>query len=567
MKIVTADEMRALEQRANAAGVSYHEMMERAGLAVAQSIREARDTKKFPRVAILVGTGNNGGDGLVAARYLAKWGYQAAVYLAKPRPSDDENLRLAAQAGAHIVAGEDDASLKMLRRIVAECDIFVDALLGTGASRPIEGRFREILLMSGQQIAARKAAAPRFANSPGGIVSVKDVPEPAPLLSPWVVAVDLPSGLNADTGALDPATLPADLTVTFALPKRGHFLFPGAGAVGRLSVADIGIQDDWAEAIPLALMTPKWAAGMLPSRPLNAHKGTFGRALIVAGSVNYTGAAALAAAGAVRAGAGLVTVCAGASVRPAVSSHVVEATYLVLPEELGALREEGAPLIQRELANSQALLIGPGLGQEDTTRRMVWAVLGLEAERRRHRIGFVGEYVADAPEMGWCPVVVDADGLNALASLDGWHHKTSHPCILTPHPGEMARLMKCSPEEVQRDRGGMALRAAQKWGKVVVLKGANTVIASPEGQTFVCPFANPALATAGTGDVLAGIIVGLLAQGVAPFEAAAAGVYIHAMAGELAARRTGASGLAAGDLLHRVPIAMSVLRGEKSTEE
>jgi NAD(P)H-hydrate epimerase len=538
-------------------------MMERAGLAVAQAIREARDAKRFPRVAVLAGPGNNGGDGLVAARHLAKWGYQTAVYLAKPRAADDENLRLAAQAGAHIVSGDTDASLKVFRRIVSECDIFVDALLGTGVSRPIEGRFRDILLLAGQQIAARKAHAPQFASSAGGMASVKSAPEPVTALSPWVVAVDLPSGLNADTGALDSAAMPADLTVTFGLPKRGHFLFPGAGAVGELLVADIGIQDEWTQENHLALMTPEWASGALPARPLQAHKGTFGRALIVAGSVNYTGAAALTATAAVRAGAGLVTLCAGPVVRSAVAGQVMEATYLVLPEELGVLSEEGAPLVQRELASSQALLIGPGLGQEDTTRRLVFALLGLETERRRHRIGFVGDDAPDTPESAHCPVVVDADGLNALASLDGWHEKVIGPCILTPHPGEMARLMRCRTEEVQSDRWGIALRAAQEWGQVVVLKGAHTVVASPEGRAMVCPFANPALATAGTGDVLAGIIVGLLAQGVTPFEAAAVGVYIHALAGELAAQQTGASGLAASDLLGWIPAAASVLRGEK----
>jgi NAD(P)H-hydrate epimerase len=566
MKIVSADEMRALERQADAAGVSYHEMMERAGLAVAQAIREARDAKRFPRVAVLAGPGNNGGDGLVAARHLAKWGYQTAVYLAKPRAADDENLRLAAQAGAHIVSGDTDASLKVFRRIVSECDIFVDALLGTGVSRPIEGRFRDILVLAGEQIAARRQAAPRFANVGGGMASVKSAPEPAPRLSPWVVAVDLPSGLNADTGALDSATLPADLTVTFALPKRGHFLFPGAGAVGELLVADIGIRHEWADELPLALMTSEWIAGMLPRRPLNAHKGTFGRALIVAGSVNYTGAAALAAAAAVRAGAGLATLCAGPSVRAAVACQVMETTYLVLPEELGVLREEGAPLVQRELAECQALLVGPGLGQEDTTRRLVWALLGLETERRRHRLGFVGEAPGDGASAIHCPVVVDADGLNALAALDGWHEKIAAPWILTPHPGEMAHLLGCTTAEVQGDRWQMALRAARVWNKIVALKGAHTVVASPDGRAVVCPFANPALATAGTGDVLAGIIVGLLAQGLAPFEAAAAGVYIHALAGELAALRAGTSGLAAGDLLGHVANAMAALRGEKVEE-
>lgn len=559
MKLVTADEMRALEKQADASGVSYRDMMERAGLAVAQAIRAARDAKKHPRVAVLVGPGNNGGDGLVAARHLATWGYQVAAYLAKARPPDDENLALAAQAGVHIAAADNDAKRALWRRMVAECDIFVDALLGTGVSRPIEGPFRDILLAAAEQLAARKGAAPRFANFAGGVAWPKEPPEPAPAAAPYVVAVDLPSGLNADTGALDPAAIPADLTVTFALPKRGHFLFPGAGAVGRLLVADIGIREEWAAGVPLSLITPGWVADRLPRRPPDAHKGTFGRALIVAGSVNYTGAAGLAAAAAVRVGAGLVTLCAGASVRPVVAGRWPEITYLVLPEEVGVLTEAGAPLVLQEIPRSEALLIGPGLGQDETTRRLVWALVGAGTPRRT-RIGFTEREEAPPPPPA-CPIVIDADGLNALAELPDWHQRVAAPCILTPHPGEMARLLRCTTADVQGDRIGVAMRAAQVWHKVVVLKGAHTVVAAPDGAAFVCPFANPALATAGTGDVLAGIIVGLLAQGLAPQDAAATGVYVHALAGELVARRTGPSGLAAGDLLDAIPLAVARLRG------
>lgn len=559
MKLVTAGEMRALEKQADASGVSYHEMMERAGLAVAQAIRAARDPKKHPRVAVLVGPGNNGGDGLVAARHLARWGYQVAAYLVKERPPDDENVALAAQAGVHAVPAENDAKLTLWRRMVAECDIFVDALLGTGVSRPIEGRFRDILLAAMEQLAARKGASPQFANFAGGIAWPKELPEPAPVAAPYVVAVDLPSGLNADTGALDPAAIPADLTVTFAFPKRGHFLFPGAAAVGRLLVADIGIREEWAADVPLNLITPGWVAERLPRRPLDAHKGTFGRALIVAGSVNYTGAAGLAAAAAIRVGAGLVTLCAGASVRPGVAGRWPEVTYLVLPEEVGVLTEAGAPLVLQEIPRSEALLIGPGLGQDDTTQRLVWALVGAGAARRT-RIGFTEREEAPPPPPS-CPIVIDADGLNALAPLPDWHRRIAAPCILTPHPGEMARLLRGTTADVQKDRIGVAIRGAQMWDKVVVLKGAHTIVAAPDGTAFVCPFANPALATAGTGDVLAGIIVGLLAQRLAPQDAAVVGVYVHALAGELAARRTGPSGLAAGDLLDAIPLAVARVRG------
>ncbi len=564
MKVLTAEEMRALEKRADASDISYHQMMESAGLAVAEAIRDQRDPKKFPRVAVLVGPGNNGGDGLVAARHLAHWGYQVAVYLAKARPSDDDNLKLAVEAGAHVVTAEKDSALNVFRRIVAECDVFVDALLGTGVSRPIEGRFRDILLLAREQMASRRAAAENLSDASTGKVWIKEPPpkpEAAPIL--WVVAVDLPSGLNADTGALDGAALPADLTVTIAFPKRGHFLFPGAGAVGRLLVADIGIPHEWAEASLISIMTPRQVGVTLPARPLDAHKGTFGRAFIVAGSVNYTGAAGLAAAAAVRAGAGLVTLCVGASVRAAVASQLPETTYLMLPEELGVLREEGARLVLDALPEGQALLLGPGLGQEQTTRRLVWALLGLEADRRRQHIGFIAPDAEEKRPVEPRPVVVDADGLNALAALDDWRAEMPTACILTPHPGEMARLLKCTTGEVQSSRIETALHAASAWRQIVVLKGAHTIVASPEGRATICPFANPALATAGTGDVLSGILVGLLAQGMSAYDAAVAGVYVHALAGEMASQRTGPSGLAASDLLAWIPVVMARLRGEK----
>lgn len=564
MKVVTVEEMRALEQRADASGVSYHEMMERAGLAVAEAIRGERDAREFPLVATLVGPGNNGGDGLVAARHLAKWGYQVAAYLTKPR-ENDENLTLAADAGVHVLLADKDPKLRVFGRLVADCDIFVDALLGTGVTRPIEGRFRDILMIAREQIGERRAAAASFANFSRDKRWVKDAPEAAMGHAPFVVAVDLPSGLNTDTGALDSAALEADLSVTFAFPKRGHFLFPGAGAVGRLLVADIGIEEEWASEIPVEVMTPLEVAALLPARPPDSHKGTFGRALIVAGSVNFTGAAGLAAMGAVRAGAGLVTLCTVPAVRAAVASQMLEVTYLVLPEELGVLSEHGSKLVLERLAQGEALLIGPGMGQEPTTRRLVYALLGIELEHKRQRLGFLPTEEKGELQTKAIPAVVDADGLNALSHLEGWPAKIECTCILTPHPGEMSRLTGLTIGDIQADRIGVASRYAKEWGQIMVLKGAHTVVASPDGRTAICPFATPALATAGTGDVLSGILVGLLAQGSEPFDAAVAGVYLHALTGEMASAEIGVTGLGAADLLDWIPSAFARLRREQAS--
>lgn len=534
MKIVTTDEMRQLERQADARGLSFATMMENAGRAVAMETM-----RRWPvvgkRILVLVGPGNNGGDGLVAARHLHDAGAQVTVYLSKQRdPTTDQNLRLVQDRAIPCLLADDDPGFTLLAQSLAWADLLVDALLGTGVSRPVEGVIQGIL----QEVAKARQGSPK---------------------RPPLVSVDLPSGLNADTGAVDPVTPYADLTVTFACPKRGLFLFPGADHVGELVVADIGIPADLASQVPINLTTAEQVRASLPPRPLRANKGTFGRVLVVAGSVNYTGAACMASVSALRVGAGLVTLACGASLHPIFATKLLEVTFLPLPEdEPGHLGPRALPLLKEALGLQEgaqrmvgtgrrqraytALLLGPGLGLHATTVALVRGLLSA--------IRAAGAML---------PYVLDADGLNAVASLERWWEMLPPGGILTPHPGEMARLTGLSVAEIEANRWEIAAEKAREWGQVVILKGAYTVIASPDGQVNINPFANPGLATAGSGDVLAGAIVGLLAQGMAPFAAAVAAAYLHGLAGEQAKKEIGGVGMLAGDLVPLLPRAIAAI--------
>ncbi len=552
VKIITVEKSRELEKRANEGGLSFAEMMENAGRATAQAIRR-RVGARGKRVVVLVGPGNNGGDGLVAAHYLGQMGAQVTCYIWKRKAADDTNLQRVEADGLPLLWAEDDAGFEALRGLLSGADVVVDALLGVGVDRPIGGTLQELLEATRQALAERRAG--------GGLAEV--VPAEMAEARPLIVAVDCPTGLDCDSGALDPAALPADLTVTFAYPKVGLLRFPGAEAVGEIMVADIGIPPTLADDVALEMATTDSIRRWLPKRPRSAHKGTFGRALIVAGSVNYVGAAALAGAAAARVGTGLVTMALPLPIQPAVAAHLAEATYLLLPHDLGVIARGAVEVLREKMGDYEALLLGPGLTQEKETVAFVHAFLGLEVKERRGRIGFVASEAAGEVERpSLPPLIVDADGLNALAGADGWWKALPPDTILTPHPGEMARLMggETTAKEVQADREGVAARMARAWNAVVVLKGAFTVVAAPDGRVVVLPFANAGLATAGSGDVLAGAIVGLRAQGMAAFEAAVAGAYLHGLAGELARADLGDMGLVAGDLLPRLPLALRRIR-------
>ena len=505
--VLTAAEMGQADRRTiDEVGVPGAVLMENAGAAVAAAIRQ-----RFPaarRLVVLCGRGNNGGDGFVTASRLRD--LKPAVYLAGSRADvkGDARTHLAAweESGGAVTELSDAAAWQAARETVGRADLVVDALLGTG-----------------------------LRDAPAGLVG-RIIHDLAPAAAP-IVAVDIPSGLSSDTGDVAWETVRAVLTVTFAAPKVGHVLPPACERVGELIVADIGIPATvlTETGTRLWLLEARDAARAFPRREPGAHKGTFGHVLVVAGSVGKSGAAILSACGALRAGAGLVTVATPAPALPMVAAGRPELMTEPLPVGGdGSLDRQAVGRALALSAEKDAVVLGPGLGQEDATREFVRA--------------FMAECAV--------PLVIDADGLNALApgrsSKDrpaAALRKRSAATVVTPHPGEMARLVGSNAAAVQRRRLDVAREFAEASRAVVVLKGYRTVVAEPGGRAAVNPTGNPGMATGGTGDVLSGILGSLLARRLDPWTAVTAGVYVHGLAGDVAALRLGQESLLAGDLV------------------
>ena len=516
MKIVTAEQMRQIDERCADIGLTTEVLMENAGKVVAEEVRQILSTTGEQHILILVGPGNNGGDGLVAARYLHDWGARVSLYLCSRRPADDRNLKLVQERGIASIDANQDENLDQFNELLSSATVVIDALFGTGRSRPLHGIFGQVL----DRINGARSKQPQLR----------------------VIALDLPSGLDADTGAVDPACLYADYTITLGFPKMGLFNFPGAKRAGKISIADIGIPLSVAELVTTELITDEWSKSALPKRSLDANKGSFGRILVVAGSINYIGAAYLACSGAIRVGAGLVTLATAGSLQPILASKLTEVTYLPLPESHpGIIAPEAAKLIHQQLDHYNVLLLGCGLGQSQSVTRFVAATI-LQSRKA-------------LPSL-----VLDADALNTLAQIPNWWQQMASDAILTPHPGEMARLTGVSVGEVQSDRVSITRKVAQDWNKTIVLKGAYTVVATPNGKVKVSSIANPGLASAGTGDVLTGAVAGLVAQGLSCFDAAALGVYLHGEAGEMVKGRLGDAGMIATDLLPVLPLVIKRLK-------
>jgi NAD(P)H-hydrate epimerase len=515
--VLTAEEMRRADRRTiEEVGLPGPVLMENAGAAVARLVDE-----RFPaarRVVVLCGRGNNGGDGFVVVR---RMGARAEALLLGDRDgvSGDARTHLLAceRSGGRVTAVADKAAWAAARERVDEADLLVDAVLGTGLrSAP-----------SGLAAGAIGALAQRFEAG---------VP---------VVAVDLPSGLPSDGGIVAWPAAAATVTVTFAAPKRGHVLPPACHLVGELVVADIGIPaESLAAAGPsLFLLEDADAARAFPLRRREAHKGDFGHVLVVAGSVGKTGAAVLAAGGALRAGAGLVTVATPEPCLAVVAAARPEAMTEPLPASAkGGIHEAALARLLDLAGERDAVVLGPGLGLEPGTRELVRA------------------FVRACP----VPLVVDADGLNALAAgggdpgaLDAVRREAA--TVLTPHPGEMGRLLGESTADVQKERPEAAAALARASGAVVVLKGERTLVAEPSGRSAVAGTGNPGMATGGTGDVLAGVVGSLLARHGALLSATAA-VVVHGRAGDLAAGERGEEGLTAGDVVEALPAAIESVR-------
>jgi NAD(P)H-hydrate epimerase len=500
-KVVTAEEMRQIEQECVREGTSLEALMESAGNAVAQT---AARTSAGAKVLILVGPGNNGGDGLIAANVLRQQGYPVVVY--------SFHRKDAMGYSGQLIEAESDESQTLLRSMASESRIIIDALLGIGATRPPEGLLRNVLVTINQHRAAGSHA----------------------------IAVDIPTGVNADTGAIPGDAFRADETLCMGFLKYGAVLHPGAEYAGRAVAVDVGIPAHLADHVKVFVPTDEFVARLLPRRPAASNKGRSGRLLVIGGSLNYLGAPALVSLAAYRAGAGLVEAAVPRLVQQSVATHVLEAIFRPLPEAEGRISLDALTDIFEGVGLAKAVVYGPGMGLSEETVAVTQRFLALVAGEGK-------------------PTLIDADGLNALATTPEWW-SVAADLILTPHPGEMARLTGLPIDQVQADRPGIARRHAAKWKKIVVLKGAATVAAAPDGTAAINPTGGPNLATAGTGDVLSGIIGGLLAQGCTSFDAAVAGAYLHGRVGDLLRAELGDAGTLAGDLAARLPSArMAIL--------
>ncbi len=514
MKLLTAQQMRELDRRAiDEAGIPGMVLMENAGRGAADLLC-ARFGDLFPGpVLVLCGKGNNGGDGYVLSRYLTNRGWRVRTLILAPREeiAGDAalNLGILTRSGGELTSAPDESAIGAALASQGDVRLAVDALFGTGLTSEVRGHYRQAI----------------------DWLNGRNLP---------VVALDLPSGVDADNGRIHGAAVRAQLTVTFAFPKVGHVIFPGAGCVGELALVDIGIPAAWTEQVPegVALVDAAAARRLLPARPVTGHKGTFGHLLVLAGSTGKSGAAALAAEGGLRAGAGLVTVAVPRSEQPVLAAKLTEAMTAPLAETGGAVGLAAWEGLEALWAGKQALALGPGLGTARETTALV----------RR--------LVEQCP----LPLVVDADGLNALEGhLEGLAAREAFT-VLTPHPGEMARLTGRTVAEIEHDRIAAARDFAQAHRVVLVLKGARTVTALPDGQVRINGSGNSGMASGGMGDVLTGLIGGLLAQGLAAPEAAPLGVFLHGLAGDRLADRLGDAGLLATDLLREIPASRNQLR-------
>ena len=518
MKLVTTAQMQALERAAAERGHGEQQMMEEAGIGIAQEVMITLGSIEGRKVLFLCGPGNNGGDGMVAARHLETWNAEVFVYLVEPRDEDDWAYKTLRDAKGHAMPASEDEGFELLEGMLHAATGVVDALLGTGLNRPIDGVLAEVM---------KRLAEAR---------STKQGPK--------LIAVDVPTGVDPDTGSVDPLTVAADATVALGFPKVGLYQLPGrsfAGAVGRV---DIGIDSALAEDLPIDDISMRPLQPHMPKRPIGAHKGTFGRVTIVAGSLRYPGAARLASEAAVRGGAGLVALAAPQEAQPMVAAGLAEVIHEPLPSMGGAIAADAAGPLLRALGGTDAVLIGPGLTDSPGTSEFVGRVLaGLDTVE------------------GLRAVVLDADALNSVADIEGWWERTTVPRVLTPHPGEMARLLKTTSNAIQADRLGSALGYAELTNSIVVLKGACTVIAAPDGRARLSDYASAVLATGGTGDVLAGLLVSLIGQGMDLFEAATAAVYLHSECAQSLESSPGPATAIASDLFRHLGEARRALDG------
>jgi hydroxyethylthiazole kinase-like uncharacterized protein yjeF len=514
MKVVTAEQMRNIDRKTvEGYGIPGAVLMERAGLAVSLKIREFFEKRK---VVVLAGSGNNGGDGIVVARDLFNRGWNAKVIVlakeGKLSPDCLVQYRIAKKMGVPMVFRTNVSGADLHSAVV------VDAIFGTGLSKPLMSPLSDVV---------------RFLNA--SEVSV--------------VSVDIPSGIFSDNGQVMGEAVRADYTVTFGLPKVGHVIYPGAEHCGKLFVENIGFPEELLTSDAIALQTVERtvASALVPERPVYSYKGDYGHVLVVAGSKGKTGAALMTARACLRAGAGMVTIGIPETLAGAFQSRVTEEMVLPLPDNGGVLAADAlSPILEFLDKRADVLAMGPGLTAGPGIIKILEALLPAAA----------------------VPMVLDADAINAISGKTDILSKVKSPIVLTPHPGEMARLLRTRSRgadetelrnSIERDRINTALSFAQNSGTYLVLKGVPTIIAEPEGRVFLNTTGNPGMATAGAGDVLTGVIAGCVGQGMSPLDASVLGTYLHGLSGDIASSKKGMHSLVAVDLIEILPEAFREL--------
>lgn len=516
MKILNSAEMKRIDQKTiQQVGIPGVVLMENAGLQMVKAIEDMRQPTLPMKVAIFCGKGNNGGDGYVVARHLYNRGHKPLIILLARRKEitgDAKiNLNIALNMGIELLEVPTPQLWQNQKLPLQSFDLIVDAMLGTGLSKPVTGFYKEII----EEI-----------NRSGVMVA----------------SIDIPSGLSADTSQVMGTAVKADLTVTFACPKYAHILPPAEEYVGRLVVADISIPQRVIEeeGVHINLIDEELIREIFPRRKANTHKGHYGHLLIIAGSEGKTGAACLAGEGALRIGTGLVTVATPQSCNPILEVKLTEVMTAALPETTDrTISEKAIEPTHHLLEGKSALAIGPGLSLNSQTQYYIQQVVSTSS----------------------LPTIIDADGINAFADCPDKLKGSGKSLAITPHPGEMGRLIKMKPENILKDRIGICRRFSQEHHLWIVLKGYRTVISTPEGEVYINPTGNPGMASGGTGDVLTGMIAGLVAQKLPMTDALILGVYLHGLAGDMAAEQMGENYLAAADILDFLPDAL--LRFEK----
>ena len=518
MKIVNTNQMRSLEQRSLEFNISTDTLMENAGLAAAQICKEVVSKTPYSKtdnILILAGSGNNGGDAIVAGRILSDWNYNVTIYNCSRSGRVHEKASTLSNSSI-LVNSKSDPNFDLLLNLVSKASIIVDGIIGTGITGNISGKLKLMLkILETAQKSNQELT---------------------------VVALDVPTGIDADTGNVHSSKVTADITIAFGYPKIANYTMPGAKHCGSVSVADIGMPEGIDEEIETALLTDELIIPKLPKRPLDAHKGTFGKVLFIGGCQRYKGASYLATRASARTGAGLVTAAIPPSIQIGLSEKVPEITYLMVAETTDGYIDAGADKqVMEAIENFNTVLIGCGMGITDSTISLIYSLLLSNAQ-------------LPSP-------VIDADALTILSKRPDWYLKFDQLAILTPHIGEMSRLIGSNLSIHKNISTEKLITYANKWNKIIVMKGPYTRVVSPDGLVFISPMANPGLASAGTGDVLAGTIAGLLAQGLNMTNAAVTGVYIHSLAGQRVKNMMGDTGMLASDILNELPLTIANLKG------